>query len=1199
MEKLSYFIQVAEDDRVNRHKTIIHCPCRKCRNGQCFSDSTIIRNHLLVNRFTRGYTCWSFHGESLVDSNPRVPYCNDTNDDVNDYVDDDVNVEESYNGDEDNFDDMLHDLEDNVAEKYHDKFQQLFVDSEKPLYNGCTNFTKLSAVVKLVNLKANNGWSDTSFTSLLELLHKMLPEDNELPVSTYKAKKLMCPMGLEIQRIHACPNDCMLYRNEDENLHKCRVCGTSRYKHGKPANVDSDVTENGPPAKLLWYLPIIPRLKRLFANVKDAKLLRWHAEERKRDGKIRHVADSLQWRNIDNDFEEFGDEIRNIRFGLSLDGFNPFGDLSSRYSTWPVLLCIYNLPSWLCMKRKYIMMSLLIQGPKQPGNDIDVYLEPLIDDMMQLWHTGVEVYDAYKKEYFQLRAMIFCTINDFPAYGNLSGYSTKGKKACPVCGDDTCSLWLKNCKKLVFMGHRRSLSKRHPYRKKKKLFDGKVEVRVLGPPLDGETIFSKIADIDVVLGKKGTPPKGIWKKKSIFWKLPYWKHLHVRHCLDVMHIEKNVCESLIGLLLNIPGKTKDGLNVREDMVLMKIRPELAPQDIDGRRTKFLPPACYTMSKVEKTKFCQSLHGIKVPSGYSANIKKLVSLKDLKLIGMKSHDCHVLMTQMIPIAIRGILPDHIRRTITKLCLFFNRIHSKVIDPEELDEYQQDIILTLCELEMYFPPSFFDVMVHLISHIVGEIKACGPVFLRYMYPFERYTSILKGYVRNHNRPEGSIVEGYAYEEVIEFCTDYMNGYRSIGIPQSRHKGRLTGQGTLGRKRDVSNVNDLRDAHFTVLQHTTCIDPYIQEHQLLLRNKYSQKSSSWLAKEHNRTFSDWLKNEVRSTLPNVEKTVEELGFGPKHVIRYQGYDINGYTFYTKEQDEKSTVQNSGVTVIERTLIASSTEVTTVNREERLRIAKNSYYGVIQEIWELNNGSFVIPLFKCMWVDNEKGVRVDADGFTTVNLSSSGYASEPFILSKLVTQVFYVEDPNDSRWHVVQHGKRRIVGVDNVVDEEEYDQFDELPPFSVGIESRKEVLNDIDVLYFRDDHHEGDEAGFWPEQWQIVDNVVVAKRSPDTVMKHSEALSHTNLDECKDQVILCLCIIGTIRDIAGRHAALIATKMGSFTHFHKECLTKTPPSPQKQKNWRTFSIFYLQPPTPQVNPPPTAAANHQLPSGGASSNY
>ena len=115
----------------------------------------------------------------------------------------------------------------------------------------------------------------------------------------------------------------------------------------------------------------------------------------------------------------------------------------------------------------------------------------------------------------------------------------------------------------------------------------------------------------------------------------YWKHLEVRHIIDVMHVEKNVCD------------------------------------------------------------------IKVPSGYFANIKRLVSMEDLKLIGMKSHDCHVLMTQMLPVAIRNILPPNVQRTVTKLCGFFNTFSKKFISLDELDGLQDGLVKTICELEMFFP------------------------------------------------------------------------------------------------------------------------------------------------------------------------------------------------------------------------------------------------------------------------------------------------------------------------------------------------------------------------------------------------------------------------------------------------------------------------------------------------------------------
>jgi Transposase family tnp2 len=96
---------------------------------------------------------------------------------------------------------------------------------------------------------------------------------------------------------------------------------------------------------------------------------------------LRHPADSPEWTSIDIKHGNFASDPRNLRIGLCTDGMNPYGNMSSRHSTWPVLLCIYNLPPWLCMKRRYIMIPLMISGPKQPGNDIDVFLAPLIEEL--------------------------------------------------------------------------------------------------------------------------------------------------------------------------------------------------------------------------------------------------------------------------------------------------------------------------------------------------------------------------------------------------------------------------------------------------------------------------------------------------------------------------------------------------------------------------------------------------------------------------------------------------------------------------------------------------------------------------------------------------------------------------------------------------------------------------------------------------
>ncbi|KAL4030797.1 hypothetical protein IC575_009049 [Cucumis melo] len=139
-------------------------------------------------------------------------------------------------------------------------------------------------------------------------------------------------------------------------------------------------------------------------------------------------------------------------------------------------MVIYNLPPWLCMKRKYMMLSMLISGPKQPGDDIGTYLAPLIEDLKLLWENGVEFYDVYREEVFNLRLVLLWTINDFPAYGNLSGCCVEGYKACPICGDNTNSIRLRHGKKIAYLGHRRFLARDHLYRRQKKSFNGKKEL---------------------------------------------------------------------------------------------------------------------------------------------------------------------------------------------------------------------------------------------------------------------------------------------------------------------------------------------------------------------------------------------------------------------------------------------------------------------------------------------------------------------------------------------------------------------------------------------------------------------------------------------------------------------------------------------------------------------------------------------------
>jgi hypothetical protein len=204
------------------------------------------------------------------------------------------------------------------------------------------------------------------------------------------------------------------------------------------------------------------------------------------------------------------------------------------------------------------------------------------------------------------------------------------------------------------------------------------------------------------------------------------------------------------------------------------------------------------------------------------------MQDLKLYGLKLHDCHILMQQLLPVAIRSVLPKHVRYAISRFCFFFNALCSKVVDVPKLDEIQKDLVITLCLLEKFFLPSFFDIMVHLTVHLVKEVRLCGPVHFRWMYPFERYMKVLKGYVRNRNCPEGCIAESYIAEEAVEFCTEYLSGVDAVGIPSS--KNMTTDDPENGRPLSGGHVVTIdreqwEQAHRYVLENTNDVQPYIK--------------------------------------------------------------------------------------------------------------------------------------------------------------------------------------------------------------------------------------------------------------------------------------------------------------------------------------------------------------------------------------
>ncbi|XXG68218.1 hypothetical protein AAC387_Pa06g1356 [Persea americana] len=170
------------------------------------------------------------------------------------------------------------------------RYFEILNDAQTKLYPVFKDFSKLSFIVELLHLKALNQWSDTSFDMLLQLLHRVLPFGAKLAESYYRARKLTENLGFTYETLDACPNNCMLFRNENVHLDTCIVCQTSIWKEDgvgyNRQNSSTSVINRGKrvAAKQVRYFPLKPRLKRLFMSSNISKLMRWDAENSRDDG---------------------------------------------------------------------------------------------------------------------------------------------------------------------------------------------------------------------------------------------------------------------------------------------------------------------------------------------------------------------------------------------------------------------------------------------------------------------------------------------------------------------------------------------------------------------------------------------------------------------------------------------------------------------------------------------------------------------------------------------------------------------------------------------------------------------------------------------------------------------------------------------------------------------------------------------------
>ncbi|XP_078166495.1 uncharacterized protein LOC144561406 [Carex rostrata] len=401
-------------------KQCIICPCKKCDNLYN-KDLQTVRIHLYKSGFREGYRNWHAHGEEHPNSSFDAPH-HPPSETMNDNYQVGEDMVRAAAGQD-------FDWEEDKPTGMAKRFFDMIAASNTPLWEEnmtgelkCESHTILSAVTHALALKSEHQLSQKCFDGMMGLIKSMLPPSEKMPENFYQAKRLTEPLGMEHENIDVCPNFCMLYYKDRAEKTKCDECGEPRYKPSGPNKNAKPVAK-----KTLRFLPITPRLQKLYMTRSNAVKMRWHKEGfREKPGIMLHPSDGEAWKYFERKYPEFAKEVRNVWMGITTDGFMPFNSSAAPYSCWPVLVFPYNLPPGMIMKEDTMFLALVIPGPKHPGRDIDILLEPLIDELNKLWKDGAKTWDVSRQENFNMHATLLWSINDYPAFEMLSGWGTKG-----------------------------------------------------------------------------------------------------------------------------------------------------------------------------------------------------------------------------------------------------------------------------------------------------------------------------------------------------------------------------------------------------------------------------------------------------------------------------------------------------------------------------------------------------------------------------------------------------------------------------------------------------------------------------------------------------------------------------------------------------------------------------------------------------
>ncbi|XP_015953805.1 uncharacterized protein LOC127747539 [Arachis duranensis] len=364
-------------------------------------------------------------------------------------------------------------------------------------------------------------------------------------------------------------------------------------------------------------------------------------------------------------------------------------------------------------------------------------------------------------------------------------------------------------------------------------------------------------------------------------------------------------------------------------------------------------------------------------------------KDLKALGSK----------------QDLWPDENEK---KLC-------DKRLIIKDLDKLQDQIVLTLCHMEMLFPPSFFTVMIYLVVHLVEEVKL-GVLYL----------GQIKSYVRNKAQPEGYITEDYLMQEILTFCSRYLDNIKTIWNRRKRVSNEPTyidpnlrisklfpqvGESNIGFTYFTLAPIEKRQAHRHVLTNCRAVDNYFRDYRDIVKKRLRSqiRDTTKIDKKVHRKFVDWFSNHICTNLnklPDVDKDILiSLSQGPYDQAR---------------KDNGLKTHNSGVFGTFGTRSYSN------SKDTRMNFGAVPYYEKLVDIIELFYNGFIVLLFKCQWAKttSPRGIKKDNLSFLSVNFTKLIHTGEheddePYIKASETQIVYYVDDEKKKGWCIPIHLK------------------------------------------------------------------------------------------------------------------------------------------------------------------------------------